>query len=378
MILDTEIKRVVNRIETADPNDSVTLDATIREIIIRLKTNLENPEVRERYELYKKDEGTIGTYPIDSEGYAIAFDPLENEDEFWNTWMQYGIVVGKNVVSKEICEQAIQRMHEITLVVSGGRCDLRNPDTWKNAPVDSEGISFFSRGFFELYHDHVLAEIRQSIRLYIHHVMIWGRIDLWTSFDRLGVKLPHHEESYALPLHVDQNPLIHPDFKTVQGVIALADCPVERGTFVGVPGSKSVFKDYERFAPEKGEFVELVSSDKIAEILSKNAQAIPLRAGHIVSWDSRTTHANTENKSDETRYVAYVAAGPAREDTQELIDVRSDAFHSGIGSNVREALMHASKKSRYSNYEMLKKARKPEQLTVLGRLLYSQEKYGKI
>jgi ectoine hydroxylase-related dioxygenase (phytanoyl-CoA dioxygenase family) len=214
--------------------------------------------------------------------------------------------------------------------------------------------------------------------LFIHHVMLWGRVDLWTSFDRLGVKLPGHEESYALPLHVDQNPLIHPDFKTVQGVLALADCPAERGTFVGVPGSRSIFSEYERFAPERGEFVELLPTDAIAETLKKNAQPIPLRAGHIVSWDSRTTHANTENKSKETRYVAYVAAGPAREENQELIAARMEAFRTGVGSNVREALMHASKKARYSNYEKLEKVREAEQLTLLGKLLYGQERYEKI
>jgi hypothetical protein len=378
MLLDDEIKDLVKKIELTDTKDSESLTSNLRELITRLKTNLQNPEVAERYELYKKSKGNISQYPIDADGFAVAFDPLEDEEGFWNTWLTYGIVVGKNVVSKEVCEHAIQRMHEITREISDGQCELDKPDTWKNAPVDSNGISFISRGFFEVYHDKALSDIRQSIRLYIHHVMIWGKVDLWTSFDRLGVKLPGHEESYALPLHVDQNPLIHPGFKTVQGVVALADCPVERGTFVGVPGSRAIFADYGRFAPGRGEFVELMPTDPIADTLKQNAQPIPLRAGHIVSWDSRTTHANTENKSKETRYVAYIAAGPAHEESQEFIDTRMDAFRTGVGSNVREALMHASKKARYSNYEKLAKVREPEQLTLLGRLLYGQESYEKI
>jgi len=378
MLLDNEIKNLVKKIELTDTKDSESLNLNLRELIKRLKTNLENPQVQERYDSYRKNNEAIAQYPIEPDGFAVAFDPIEDEKAFFDAWSKYGIVVGKNVVSKEVCEHAIRRMHEITHEISDGKCDLDKPDTWKDAPVDSNGISFISRGFFEVYHDKALSDIRQSIRLYIHHVMIWGKTDLWTSFDRLGVKLSGHEESYALPLHVDQNPLIHPDFKTVQGVVALADCPVERGTFVGVPGSRSIFAEYGRFAQERGEFVELLPTDPVAETLKNNAQPIPLRVGCIVSWDSRTTHANTENKSKETRYVAYIAAGPAREENQEWIDTRIEAFRTGIGSNVREALMHASKKARYSNYEKLEKVRETEQLTLLGKLLYAQESYGKI
>lgn len=378
MLLDKNIKNLVKGIEQTDAKDSDSLNIKVRDLIKALRVNLQNPEIKERYESYSKNKGVISSYPIDIDGYAVSFDPLENEQEFWNTWLKYGIVVGKQVVSKEICNYAIQRMHDITRGISDNKCELDKPETWKDAPIDSNGISFISRGFFEVYHDRALSDIRQSVRLYIHHVAIWGRVDLWTSFDRLGVKLPGHEESYALPLHIDQNPLIHPDFKTIQGVLALADCPIERGTFMGVPGSKSIFDEYKRFAPEKGEFVELLSSDQIARILEENAQPIPIRAGDIVSWDSRTTHANTENKSTETRYVAYVAAGPSREGSPDLVDIRLDAFRSGIGSNVREALMHASKKARYSNYEKLEEVRESEKLSLLGELLYGQEKYEKI
>src|SRR3989344_1665704 len=373
MLLDSHIKDLVKKIELTDNADSDALNATLRELLSSLKKNLQNPEVLERYKEYRNYKGVIGTYPIHTDGYAIAFDPLEDEEGFWNAWLAYGMVVGKNVVSQEVCEYAIRRMHEVTRDISNGTCELDKSDTWKNAPVDSNGVSLISRGFFEVYHDKALADIRQSIRLYIHHVMLWGRVDLWTSFDRLGVKLPHHEESYALALHVDQNPLIHPDFKTVQGVLALADCPIERGTFVGVPGSRFIFDEYKSFAPERGEFVELLTSSTIAETLQKNAQPIPLRARDIVSWDSRTTHANTENKSEETRFVAYVAEGPAREENQEFIDTRLEAFETGIGSNVREALMHASKKSRYSDYKKISHARKKEELTLLGKFLYGQE-----
>jgi ectoine hydroxylase-related dioxygenase (phytanoyl-CoA dioxygenase family) len=124
--------------------------------------------------------------------------------------------------------------------------------------------------------------------------------------------------------------------------------------------------------------VELDTTKDIAPQLKENAQTFPLRAGNLVSWDSRTTHANSENVSGDTRYVAYVAAGPTREEDDKLINVRMEGFTSGEGSNVREALMHASKKSRYSDLEKLQSLRKPEELNLLGQLLYGQEKYAKI
>jgi len=373
MIIDAKIKNLVLDIE----NNTGDVTAKIKELISALHKKLSKDDVIQRYQSYSKNIGEIYEYPTDSDGFAKSFDLFEDEDAFWDTWSKYGIVVGKKVVSGVLCNDAVARMHDIVLDMSDGKCDLKDPSTWDSIPKDADDTSFISRGFFELYHDAVLADIRQSIRLYIHHVLIWGRVDLWTSFDRLGVKLPHHEESKALPLHVDQNPLIHPQFKTLQGVLALVDCPIERGTFVGVPGSRCLFDKYSEFAPERGEFVELDITTGIASQLKEHAQAFPLKAGDIVSWDSRTTHANSENVSGDTRYVAYVAAGPAREEDNSLINVRMEGFKSGEGSNVREALMHASKKSRYSDLEKLQSLREPEELNLLGQLLYGQEKYEK-
>lgn len=373
MIIDAKIKELVLNIE----NQSGDTESQLQELINNLHTNLSKDEAKERYRLYSEDKGEIGTYPTDKDGYSLSFDPIEDEEAFWDTWSKYGVVVGKSVVKDEQCKRAVRRMHEVVMTMSNGQCDLDDPSTWNSIPKDGDDTSFISRGFFELYHDAVLADIRQSVRLYVHHVLIWGRVDLWTSFDRLGVKLPHHEESKALPLHVDQNPLIHPHFKTLQGVLALVDCPKEKGTFVGVPGSRCLFDNYKDFAPERGEFVQLDTSHAITRELQEKAQAFPLRAGDIVSWDSRTTHANSENLSDDTRYVAYTAAGPAREEEQELIDARAKAFETGEGSNVREALMHASKKSRYTDLNKLQSVREQEKLNLLGNLLYGHEQYKK-
>ncbi|MBU0800382.1 MAG: hypothetical protein KKA05_05195, partial [Alphaproteobacteria bacterium] len=226
MIIDRKTKALAAQIEKG----GVIPDETVRALVARLTAACARPENRRRYEGAAAVHGAARVpYPVDEEGYAVAFDPLEDEQGFVAAWQRYGIVVGKEILSAAQCQGAVESIKARFNDLSAGRCDLDKPGTWADMPKDAQGTPVLSRGFLEIYHDRALAEIRQNVRAYIHHVLVWGRTDLWTSFDRVGVKLPHHEESKALPLHVDQNPNVHPGFKTVQGVLALSDCPAERG-----------------------------------------------------------------------------------------------------------------------------------------------------
>src|SRR5205085_18223 len=117
---------------------------------------------------------------------------------------------------------------------------------------------------------------------YLHHVLLWKRTDLWTTFDRLGFKRPNNTESAGLPLHVDQNPRIHPNFRTIQGVLALRDCPLEVGTFLAVPGSKAVFSEYAHWSQPDQQYVPLPERDEdIIAKLRAGQQPLPLRGGSL-------------------------------------------------------------------------------------------------
>jgi len=376
MIITPAIKDMVARIDALDANDASQRDALLTQFVQMVAASCATPENKALYA--KPASSVLEPYPMDADGYALAFDPLRDEAGFRNTWQRYGMVVGRDIIAGDVCHKTITGVRRAFTALTQNRADLADASTWHAMPRDTQGTPILTRGFFEIYHDDMLAQLRQNMRAYLHHVLIWGRADLWTSFDRLGIKLPHHEESAALPLHVDQNPNVHPDFKTVQGVLALTDCPTERGTFLGVPGSRAHFAAYGAMAKNNGEHVELDVNAPIAKTLLAHAQPIPLRAGHFVSWDSRTSHANTENISNDMRMVFYMAAGPAREDNTDAVAARLDALQTGIGSNVREALMHASKKPRYTNPDALARIRTPEQLTILGKLLYGTERYSTI
>lgn len=379
-IIDDDIRALVARIDQATEG-SPELDEALGSLVARLKVNCGRPETVARYQSYLQSEATLEPLPVDEQGYVRSYCPLTQEDEFVESWRRYGIVASRQAASPELCAGSIARVAELMNLVSGGRCDLNCRETWQAMPVDEAQppVPILSRGFFEIYHDRALAALRQSVRVYLHNVLIWGRPDLWTTFDRLGIKLPGHGESGALPLHVDQNPNIHPSFRTVQGVLALTDCPAERGTFVGVPGSRKLFDQYGKMAKNQGEYVELdMNSGSVAATLSSHAQACPLRAGDLISWDSRTTHANSVNISDATRVVAYVSTGLAKENDEQAKAARRSAFETGIGSNVRDAYMHASKPPRYTNPATLARVRSPERLSLLGRLLYGIQSYSEI
>lgn len=355
-LLDREpFTSLIQSLQSHSPH-SPHADHTYRQLVVQLQ---------QRLPFYPppSHETAASPYPVDGEGYAHSFCPLTQPEEFMAAWQTYGFVVGKQILSASDCQDTLARLDELLAQMEQGkRCD-------------AHGVPALSRGFFEIYHDAVLANIRQSLKFYLHHVLIWQRADLWCSFDRFGIKPPEGESAQGLPLHVDQNPLVHPAFRTTQGVLALVDCPLERGTFMAVPGSRAQFGAYAEMAKNRGEYVELDLSHPAATDLLKRKQPLALRAGDLVTWDSRTTHGNTPNISHQTRYVAYVSAGPARMDDIDAVKARQEAYQSGLGSNVRDALMHASKKPRFTDQNFIAGLRKREQLNQLGRYMYGQEPY---
>jgi hypothetical protein len=310
------------------------------------------------------------TYPIDSEGYAYAFN-LEIEGiQLLQTFKQLGFVVVRSVVSEESCQALVAR----SKVIVAGHNRYASTFSGLSAstlPKDGNGTPILSRGFLEIYHDNAWASIRQSPGLYQLWVLLWGQLDIWTTFDRIGFR-PAGQSIDPLPLHVDQNPWLDPGFATIQGILALEDCPIERGTTVLVPGSKQCFHQWKPLAqnhPGK-HYVEVGDYRGRLEV-ALNPQQIPLKRGDILVWDSRTLHgatANLDRTSD--RWVALVASGKARCNDRQLVRARQHSLKTCEVWNERAAYMHASKSPRYSAPYLLNQLRNPEQLTLLGELLY--------
>lgn len=298
-------------------------------------------------------------YPHSKEGFAVSFDPLTESNELLAHFYEYGLVVCKQVLTSFQVQQA----HNRALLIH---------TLYANAQ-DREKTPLASRGFLDIYHDNSLCQIRQSPKIHAAYALIWGQVELWTSFDRFGVKTNQGESSIGLGLHVDQNVTVHPGFTTLQGVLALSDSRNENGTFLAVPRSNACFEQYTEFVKPgyKGEFVNLPETSTLWSKLKSLEQPIALKSGDLVIWDSRLTHANTSNVSATPRVVCYVAAGVAKDNMPHLIEERLAAFKQGYGINKRDAYLHASKKPRFNDLAFLNDIREKEEFTELGLKLYS-------
>lgn len=302
------------------------------------------------------------TYPKDGKGFAVALSPMTHPDHLVQYWKFYGFVVVAGVLDEEHCKRSVARIRELMDVLPF---------------VDAAGVPAMQNGFLEVYHDDFLAQARQSPVSYVAHSLIWNTHDLWCTFDRVGAKGPG---SPGLPMHVDQSPLNSKAFISTQGVISLVDCTEEMGAFTVVPKYAGVdfAADYgpisrpRRTQPDAiGDYVQADWSHDVGRRAMEGRQVLPLRAGHMVIWDSRTTHGNLPNTTgDAVRYSIYASMCPAKSHRPEAVEKRVTSHRYGTGENDRKARMYASMSPRADLHRYMAGVREPERLTRLGRMLY--------
>eukprot|EP00008_Paramoeba_atlantica_P013275 CAMPEP_0201480434 /NCGR_PEP_ID=MMETSP0151_2-20130828/4913_1 /ASSEMBLY_ACC=CAM_ASM_000257 /TAXON_ID=200890 /ORGANISM="Paramoeba atlantica, Strain 621/1 / CCAP 1560/9" /LENGTH=235 /DNA_ID=CAMNT_0047862279 /DNA_START=492 /DNA_END=1199 /DNA_ORIENTATION=- len=110
-------------------------------------------------------------------------------------------------------------------------------------------------------------------------------------------------------LHFDQNPVVHPSFFGVQGILALTEHTKTSGGFLCVPGFHKRFRDWSlTHSFSTFEFpVKVPENDPI----QKEIVRISIPRGGLLIWDSRLPHQNWPNESaDEFRFVQYVTFFP--------------------------------------------------------------------
>ena len=100
--------------------------------------------------------------------------------------------------------------------------------------LGSENPQARKAGFFDLYHDDTLAQLRQNPNLYQTFANLYDNKKLWVVFDRI-IYMTEVNRAEKLPLHVDQNPYQHPDFTLMQGLLAISDINEETGMLALIP-----------------------------------------------------------------------------------------------------------------------------------------------
>lgn len=213
-------------------------------------------------------------------------------------------------------------------------------------------------GFLDLYHDNILAQLRQNPSLYKVFTSIFNADNLWVVFDRVIYQNVHEGDDPLNP-HVDQNPVENPDFFNVQAMLALRDMNEFTGTLALVPKSPLFFHEYAQWSKPHDGYVEHQGTRTLSFV------GLRLKEGQIVIWDSRTTHSRFRAEGLYNRYAALLTFTLAKQD-QDLIDLRIKYFNEGIGWNNHKAGLRATARPRCET--ALRE--NPEELTPLGRKLY--------
>lgn len=277
--------------------------------------------------------------PVDSEDFVLSFD-LSQRDELKAFYQKYGFVVVKNVVDENQINKTAEEIWSCkdgTLwEPSGVKRD--DPLTWDD-PNWMKKFGDVKNGFVNGFSEEELYwswENRQNPNIYKLFTIILNREDLWVKFDRYGLMRPTKnirlkntsatdspkfisrpqwltEENW---LHWDQNPWRQPNFKGVQGLLALSDSTEDSGGFICVPGSHHIMKQWGENNKSSYSGVEFVAISP-EDPLTKFAQKITLRKGSFLLWDSRTLHANYANRGSEFRIVQYITYFPALKDEED-------------------------------------------------------------
>jgi hypothetical protein len=191
-----------------------------------------------------------------------------------------GYTVAEGVAGPELIEPLLALAQD----VSGVRLDEES--TWRR-----------EEEILPLWGHQAQWDLRQSMPVYEAFAAAYGEVELASSQDRMGVKVPGHR---GMRIHHDVDP--HDAPRVYGGLVYLTDTPPERGAFRCVPQLFREREDWLRRHPDAG--VDVVDPEG-CEIVS-----VPGRAGDLVMWDVRLPHANGDNASDLPRVVQYVSLFP--------------------------------------------------------------------
>ncbi len=273
-----------------------------------------------------------------------------------------------NPLVHEFSDQVSQKIffNENGYVVVRGVSDAKNREALINLidQIKDENIPNSIRlGFMDIYHDDTLAQLRQDRRMYEVFANLLNSHKLWVVFDRVIFQTKEGKDD-PLPPHVDQNPIIHPHFSNVQGMLALKNMDESTGTLALIPQSVAFFQDYTQWAKTKDGYIEYQGE------LPASFVGLRLKEGELVIWDSRSTHSRFRGIPKSDRYAALISFTLAH-DKSYLLELRQKYFSNGIGWNNHTAGLRATARPRLER----SLRRSFENLTELGLKLYGIKKW---
>ncbi len=292
-------------------------------------------------------------YPIDEDGYALAFSTRDHKD-IRDTLDRLGVVVVR-VFAPATCEASVRAMFEEINAMpferprGRGRASSREragprrpidpdaPETWETANWPSPTKFLIPRPAF---HPQAFAN-RVDAALHELFAALWGderlrvTIDNWGAVrGTRGLLLPPAGQpagertrqdrprwDAAISPHWDYNPWLWLAERDVgrepgyQGLVALVDQPPGSGCHRTLPGCTQFLETWcsERARPERLGNKRASHRPERDDPIVAWMQELPLRAGDIVIWSWGQLHGSAPNHADRMRLHQYIRMFPAAE-----------------------------------------------------------------
>jgi len=283
----------------------------------------------------------------------------------------YGVVVIRDILTPEECEDTISEIFRIFEVDSDRKFKKNDISTWDNWP--SSGIIRYGQPTRAPIFTRQILKNRQNPNLFKAFSILLGSEDLLVSHDRAclfrptkNVQFPdgsyndmeHWKTGYNI--HLDINPLqfmqdsldsynerwsqltyghklnnfinenniAHKSVLHLQGVLNLKENFEEDGGFCCVPGFANVFGSW--YEGNKQVLSHIKTSPSVGfsskqHWLNKHAQRISMRPGSTVIWDSRLPHGSMPNNSSQFRCCQFIKMFPKSDiPTEEILNDRKE------------------------------------------------------
>ncbi len=207
-----------------------------------------------------------------------------------------GYVIIREAVPPELCTAVVDATWEFLGM------DRNDPSDWYRPPLSPGGM-------VEIYQHQALWDIRQHPTIHAAFSEIWGREDLWVSFDRVCLKPPAHPDHPKYEhrgfIHWDVDTSRQPLPFGMQGVVYLEDTTEDQGGFQCVPGMHRNLEEWIATQPAD-------RNPKVPDLGGRKPVPIPGKQGDYLIWNSLLPHGNGHNRSDRPRWAQFMSMYPAR------------------------------------------------------------------
>jgi hypothetical protein len=221
--------------------------------------------------------------------------------EEWTFFRENGYIKIDRLIPEAECNAVIDALFDFL------EMERDNPEDWYRLPLRPGGM-------IEMYQHPAMWNTRQNPDLHSVFADIWGRRDLWVTFDRVGFKPPQHPDhpdyDHKGFTHWDCDTSQKPLPTGYQGVLYLSDTDSNMGGFQCIPGF---------YRERLEEWIKTQPADRnprIPNLTGLTNVPIPGKAGDFVIWDVTLAHGNGHNVSQQPRFSQYIAMYPAKNDPE--------------------------------------------------------------